>query len=156
MQIRRAEARDAECINRLLYQVAKIHAEGRPDLFKEAMKKYTDAELLEIIRCDVTPIFVAEEDGLVLGYAFCVYQRTENSLLLQDKKTLYIDDICVDEGARGKGVGSRLYEYVSAFAKEQGFDDITLNVWAFNEGAYQFYEKCGMTRQRIIMEKKLR
>ncbi len=156
MQIRRAESRDIERINALLYQVAKIHADGRPDIFKPASKKYSNEELLKIIKCDSTPIFVAVENDLVLGYAFCIYQITENNSLLQDKKTLYIDDICVDENARRKHIGASLYEYVVAFAKMHNFDNITLNVWALNPTAYQFYEKCGMKPQKIIMEKSLK
>ncbi len=156
MIIRRAKTKDSNRINELLYQVAKIHAEGRPDIFKAATKKYSDEELIKIISDDETPIFVAVNDNdNVLGYAFCVYQITKDSLLLQDKKTLYIDDICVDENARGGHIGKSLYEYVLSFAEEKGFDNITLNVWAFNEGAYKFYEKCGMSPLKITMEKSL-
>ncbi len=157
MQIRRAEKKDSKQINELLFQVAKIHADGRPDIFKATTKKYSDDELIKIIGNDQTPIFVAtDETDCVLGYAFCIFQITENHLLLQNKKTLYIDDICVDKKARGKHIGKSLYEYVMAFAKENNFDNITLNVWAFNEGAYKFYEKCGMSPLKITMENNLK
>ncbi len=140
MIIRRAKQTDANRINELLFQVARLHAEGRPDIFKSATKKYSDSALASIIEDDQTPIFVAADDSdTVLGYAFCIYQITENSLLLQDKKTLYIDDICVDENRRGAHIGKSLYDYVVSFAKENGFDNITLNVWALNEGALRFY-----------------
>ncbi len=157
MIIRRAQSKDSQRINELLYQVAKIHANGRPDIFKAATKKYTDNELINIINNDKTPIFVAvDEHDSALGYAFCVYQMTENSILLQDKKTLYIDDICVDENARGKHIGKSLYDYVVEYAKQNGFDNITLNVWTLNEGAQKFYEKCGMEPLKVMMEKKLK
>lgn len=156
MMIRRALPSDAKRINDLLYQVASVHAHGRPDIFKAATKKYSDDELIKIIECDTTPIYVAtDENSIVVGYAFCIYKEVNNDILLKDKKTLYIDDICVDENVRGKHIGTELYNYVLSYAKEKGFDNITLNVWAFNEGAYKFYEKCGMTPQRIIMEKDL-
>ena len=156
MKIRRANKNDAQRINELLYQVAKIHADGRPDIFKSATKKYSDKELLGIINDDSSPIFVAVDDSdIVLGYAFCIYQIAKDSLLLQDKKTLYIDDICVDEKARGEHIGKSLYEYVVNFAREKGFNNITLNVWAFNESAFKFYKKCGMTPLKITMEKTL-
>lgn len=154
MKIRRAEPKDSKRINELLYQVAKIHADGRPDIFKTSTKKYSDQELLEIIANDQTPIFVAvDQSDYVLGYAFCVYQIVKDSLLLQDKRTLYIDDICVDESLRGGHIGKSLYDYVVAFANEKEFDNITLNVWSFNEGAYKFYQKCGMEPLKIVMEK---
>lgn len=156
MNIRRAKEKDLKRINDLLFQVAKIHADGRPDIFKTATKKYKDEELLEIIANDETPVFVAtNDDDYVLGYAFCVYQIVKDSILLQDKRTLYIDDICVDETARGEHIGKNLYEFVLKFAKENHFDNITLNVWCLNDGAYRFYEKCGMSPLKITMEQKL-
>ncbi len=156
MKIRRAMPYDSKRINDLLFEVARIHSEGRPDIFKTAAKKYSDEELIKIIECDTTPIFVAVNDeDYVLGYAFCIYQITENNILLQDRKTLYIDDICVDREVRGQHIGKSLYEFVTAFAKQEGFDSITLNVWSFNEGAYNFYEKCGMTPLKTVMEYKI-
>ena len=121
MQIRRAEIKDADKINELLFQVAKIHANGRPDIFKTATKKYSDQELIEIINNDDSPIFVAtDEKDFCLGYAFCVFQKTKDSILLQDRKTLYIDDICVDENSRGKHIGKSLYDFVETLPKKTG------------------------------------
>ncbi len=157
MIIRRAENKDLEGINKLLFQVAKIHAEGRPDIFKTAAKKYTDQELTDIIKNDNSPIFVAVDgNNRILGYAFCIVDITKNHKLLQDKKTLYIDDICVDEAVRGAHIGKSLYDYVVDFATENDFDSITLNVWAFNENAYKFYEKCGMNPLKTTMEKQIK
>ncbi len=99
MLIRKAEIGDVDRINALLYQVAQIHYNGRPDIFKNTTKKYSDEELIKIINTDTTPIFVAVDDtGYLLGYAFCIYK--------------FIND-------------------------------------------NNFYKRCGMTPQRIIMEQKL-
>lgn len=154
MLIRRAEERDMSGINKLLEQVLLVHHIGRPDLFKEKGKKYTDAELVEIIHDDTKPIFVGtDENNQVMGYAFCVFQQHLNSGSLTDIKTLYIDDLCVDENIRGQHIGKKLYEHVLTFAKEQGCYNVTLNVWAKNESAIKFYEKCGLVPQKIGMEK---
>ncbi len=153
MEILRATANNADEINELLRQVLNVHHEGRPDIFKSGAKKYTDAELLEIIKDDERPIFVACEDGKVLGYAFCVFQQHINNNILTDIKTLYIDDLCVDEGCRGKHVGTALYEYVLDFAKKSGCYNVTLNVWSCNKNALAFYEKMGLTQQKIGLEK---
>ncbi len=72
---------------------------------------------------------------------------------MQEVKTLYIDDLCVDEEARGKHVGTALYEHVLHFAKENGYYNVTLNVWADNKKAVGFYEKLGLHVQKIGMEK---
>ncbi len=153
MIIRRANERDLAGLNRLLYQVLEVHHNGRPDLFRGGVKKYTDEELLTILRDEQTPVFAAvDEAGEMLGYAFCVFVQHIDHHIMTDIKTLYIDDLCVDEVCRGRHVGKALYDYVLAFAKANGCYNVTLNVWACNEGALRFYEKCGLTAQKIGME----
>lgn len=155
MQIRRADKNDLDGINNLLRQVLEVHANGRSDIFKSGTKKYTDAELIDILANDNAPVYVAVKDGAVLGYAFCIYQITKNNNILQDRKVLFIDDLCVDESCRGLHIGTQLFEYVSRVAQENECDAITLNVWAFNESALKFYEKCGFEPLKFVMEKKM-
>lgn len=153
LHIRRAADGDIDIINKLLYQVHKVHSDARPDIFKPGAKKYTDEELRVLISQDNTPIFVAEKDGTVAGYAFCVYKQLISDNNMTDIKTLYIDDLCVDENKRGCRIGQSLYEYVVNYAKENGFYNVTLNVWADNSAAVKFYEKIGLKIQKIGMEK---
>ena len=151
MEIRRAEERDMPAIMDLLTQVNLVHHKGRPDLFNIGTK-YTTEELRALIHNDQKPIFVFDDDGTVRGYAFCVFQQHVNDNILTDIKTLYIDDLCVDENCRGKHVGRRLYDHVLKFAKEQGCYNVTLNVWSCNESAMGFYEACGLKPQKVGME----
>ena len=156
MNIRRAENKAMSGINKLLLQVLMVHHNGRPDIFKPNAKKYTDAELADILADDTKPVFVAvDEQETVLGYAFCVFQQHLNNNILTDIKTLYIDDLCVDEEKRGMHIGTALYGYVLDFAKESGCYNVTLNVWSCNESAMKFYEKCGLMPQKVGMEKVL-
>lgn len=154
MNIRKATEKDIPEIDRLLFQVQSLHHTGRPDLFQANAKKYTDSELSAIFHNEKTPVFVAvDKQGHVLGYAFCIFVRHENSSILTDIRSLYIDDLCVDETCRGQHIGTALYDYVLAYAKENGCYNVTLNVWSCNPSAIQFYEKCGFTPQKIGMEK---
>lgn len=153
MTIRRATNSDMDGINKLLLQVLMVHHNGRPDLFKPHAKKYTDEELTAIIADDHTPIFVAvDEQDDVLGYAFCIFKQLIGNNILTDIKTLYIDDLCVDEDKRGMHIGRQLYDYVVEFARSQGCYNLTLNVWSCNTGAMKFYEKCGLVPQKVGME----
>ncbi len=154
MNIRRARECDIPQVASLLYQVHDIHAKGRPDLFITGERKYTDDELREICHDEENrPVFVGEEDGKILGYAFCLFEEIPESHSRRGGKSLYIDDLCVDESARGSHVGTALYEYVLEFAKAQGCDRITLNVWELNQGAKRFYEKKGLLPLKTTMEK---
>ncbi|MCR4739683.1 MAG: GNAT family N-acetyltransferase [Lachnospiraceae bacterium] len=152
--IRRAEKRDIEDIDRLLFQVNNVHADGRPDLFKHGCKKYTDEELFEIIADEKRPVFVYtdEKDEHVFGYAFCMIEEYENDHNMVDRKTLYIDDLCVDEEVRGRHIGSKLYEYVYGYAEGIGCHNLTLNVWSLNADAMKFYETLGLKPYKTGME----
>ncbi len=154
MSIRRAETRDIPDLLRLLVQVNMVHHNGRPDLFNGPATKYTDGELAAMIPDDARPIFVLtdETDARVLGYAFCVLQDHAGDHILTPIRTLYIDDICVDEDCRGQRVGRRLYAHVLEYARSVGCYNVTLNVWACNPGAMRFYERLGMQVQKIGME----
>ena len=154
MEIKRADTRHLSGLNSLLLQVLTVHHNGRPDLFKGNTRKYTDEQLVEMLKDDSNPIFVAvDENEKVLGYAFCRFIQHLNDNILTDIKTLYIDDLCVDENYRGQHVGKQVYDFVVDFAKKNGCYNVTLNVWSLNEGAKKFYEKCGLVPQKIGMEK---
>ncbi len=152
MKLRNAENKDIPRLGELLLQVLEVHHSARPDLFKSGATKYTNAELFEILKDENRPIFVAEENGQVVGYAFCILVQYKDSNILTDIKTLYIDDLCVDENVRGKGIGRSLYNYVVEYAKACGCYNVTLNVWADNKSALAFYEKIGLHKQKIGME----
>ena len=150
--VRRAMERDIPAIMKLLVQVNMVHHNGRPDLFKGPTTKYGPEELKAIFADDETPVFVCvDEAGRVLGHGFCVMQHS-GGRLMEEHDTLYIDDICVDEAARGKRVGRALYEHILAYARQRGCYNVTLNVWTCNPGAMKFYEKLGLTPYKIGME----
>ena len=154
MTVRRATPKDLPQIKDLLLQVLTVHHKGRPDLFKGGVRKYTDDEILKIIDDENTPVLVAVNDkDIALGYAFCIFQQHKNSHILTDIKTLYIDDLCVDEATRGMHIGSLLYNAVLDLARESDCYNVTLNVWSCNESAMGFYEKMGLLPQKIGMEK---
>ena len=139
----------------LLQQVGQVHHDIRPDLFRDGAQKY-DAEALKAILADPDrPIFIAETDGKVAGYCFCIRKAIAENPVLTTRKELYIDDLCVEESLRGQGIAKALYRHVTDYAKANGFHYVTLNVWCGNESAMKFYENAGMTPRSITMETKL-
>ena len=153
MSIRRAEKKDIEDILRLLTQVNMVHHAIRPDLFKGPATKYSHAELEQKILAEEDPIFVlTDEEDHMLGYIFCETQEVIESPLRTGIRTLYIDDLCVDETARGQHVGRQLYEYALDYARSHGFYNVTLHVWGGNDPALQFYQKMGMQNQYQCLE----
>lgn len=153
MEFRRARNNDIEQIEQLLMQVLNIHAEGRPDIFIPDTVKYTAAQLAIMIQDDQKPIFVAADDhDQILGYAFCILEDYSGSNNRTPIRTLFIDDLCVEQNRRGMHVGSFLIEQVKAYAASISCYNVTLNVWSFNSSAQKFYEKQGLKPMETTLE----
>ena len=152
MLIRRAEISDIPDLLRLLVQVCDVHAEIRPDIFKRGGAKYTESDLIEILSDESRPIWCALEDGKFFGYCFCMWKESRDSTVMTARQELYIDDLCVDESVRGRGVATALYRHVCDYAQSKGCAFVTLNVWQGNDNAMAFYEKMGMRPRSITME----
>ena len=150
--IRRAIEKDIPKIEDLLFQVCLVHHNGRPDIFKVG-RKYSADEIKVLLGDESRPILVCtDENDEVMGYCFCIYQQHVNNSVLSDIKTLYIDDLCVDESLRGKHIGKELYEAAVKLARDSGCYNLTLNVWSCNPSALKFYESMGLVPQKICME----
>ena len=152
MKIRNMKHEDYQEVDRLMAQVHKIHVDGRPDLYVDVEHIYSlDAYQKMIENNDMISV-VAEENEKIVGICF-VSMRTRTCMV--NRRTAYMDDLCVDETCRGKGVGKFLYEYAKKRAKEMGAERLDLMVWSFNEHALKFYEEMGLKPQRYIMEEHL-
>ena len=152
MTVRFAAERDIPRLGDLLCQVCLVHHKGRPDIFNVG-RKYSDSELAVLLTDATRPILVAvDEEDRVKGYCFCILQQHKNDNVLTDVKTLYIDDLCVDEAERGRGIGKLLYRAAVDLAKDLSCYNLTLNVWSLNESALRFYEAMGLSPQKIGME----
>ena len=150
--IRRALEKDIPKIEDLLSQVCLVHHNGRPDIFKVG-RKYSGNELNTMLQDQDRPILVCvDENDDVMGYCFCIYQQHKDNSVLTDIKTLYIDDLCVDESLRGRHIGKALYEAAVQMARDNGCYNLTLNVWSCNPSAMRFYEAQGLVPQKVCME----
>ena len=152
MQIRNMRLEDYREVDRLMAQVHKLHVEGRPDLYIDVEHIYSMELFQEMVENEDMISVLAEEDDAVVGICF-VSMRAKTCMV--KRRTAYMEDLCVDEACRGKGIGRKLFEYVKKRAKEMGAERMDLMVWNFNESALKFYEEMGMKPQRYIMEEYL-
>lgn len=150
--IRMAKEYDIPRLSDLLLQVCLVHQKGRPDIFKVG-RKYSKEELAELLKDETRPILVSVDDNdVVQGYCFCIFQQHKENSVLTNIKTLYIDDLCVDECLRGRHIGRELYEAAVQLARDSGCYNLTLNVWSCNPTAMRFYEAMGLVPQKVCME----
>lgn len=153
--IRRAEEKDIPFIYELLGYIREVHYKGRPDVFKSSGAKYSADELKEKLKNKDEAVFVAYDGSNPLGYVCAQLKITKDNSVLIDKKTLYIDDLCVYEKCHNRGVGRMLIDAAKDYAKSISCNSMELNVWKFDgsaEGFYRSYGFCTMSRR---MEYKL-
>ena len=82
--------------------------------------------------------FVAEVDGLVVGFAvYYIRYSTWKGC------RMYLEDLIVTENMRGKGIGKQLFDRLIQEAKERGFSGMVWQVLDWNEPAINFYNKYG-------------
>ena len=153
MTIRLAQPKDIPALLGLLKQILIVHHQARPDIFKAEGGKYSEQDLEKLMMQEQTPIFVYENaEGHILGHLFITIKEGSDNPVLQPIKTLFIEDLCVDQAARGQKIGDQLYQFALSYAKEIGCYNLTLNVWNDNEGALRFYQRKGMKPQETVME----
>lgn len=155
LNIRRAKTGDNILIRPLQDEIAALHHEGRPDLFKTQARWYNDDVFEKMLSDPKQYIFIAELDGEVTGYAFAVLREIRGHSTYIDFNSLYIDDICVAKEHRRKGIGKLLFEQLEKIAKAHNCHDIELGVYAFNSSALAFYSGLGMKVRTLRMEKRL-
>lgn len=152
MNIRKAKIDDMEQIANILRQVSKLHSEHRPDIFKEKKMfeiiKWTE----DILKDDEKIVIIAESENKICGVAVCKIKIIKEHVNVKDSKIFSIDELCVDENYRKKGIGSMLIQKAKETARKNECSRLELNCWEFNKNAMDFYLKRGFKIQRRFLE----
>lgn len=99
-------------------------------------------------------LYVDRRTGIVDGYALLEIREAEAPGLVR-RKVLVVDELCVSESARGKGIGRSMMEEIHTLAREWGCTDLQLGVQPENEAALALYRKCGFTVRSLQMQRKV-
>ena len=133
-------------------QVNDIHVAGKPDAFKPGFPEELRNHIHTIWNDPEQSIAVAEEDGTIGGFAVLHHINRPESPFMKERDFPDIDEFCVDEAFRRRGIASAMIAFIREFAKEKGFRRIELNMWEFNQDALAFYEAAGFRTYRRYME----
>lgn len=155
MLIRFAKPEDLERVNELRIQVNDLHVKGRPETFKPDFPNELRDHIYTVFNDPRQRIAVCEMDGSICAFAVLNHiTRPENPFMFE-RDFLDVDEFCVDEAFRRRGVGAKMIAFICDHAKSLGFDRVELNMWEFNKEALDFYESVGFSTYRRYMEKKL-
>ena len=155
MSVRLAKEYELERVNELRRQVNDLHVKGRPDIFKPGFSQELADHICTIRNDPDQEIVVCERDGAICGFAVLHHIHKPETPFMFERDFLDIDEFCVDEAYRRKGVATEMIAFIREKAKENGFDRIELNMWEFNQDALAFYESVGFTTYRRYMEMNL-
>ena len=156
IRIRFAKKSELEEVNCLRKQVHKLHAEGRPDVFRKKFGKKLAQYIYEFFADEQSRVVVAKKDGVICGFASIEVIRKPRSPYNKARTYLKVTEFGVDKKHKRQGIGRALMEFIKKYAAEKGFDTIELDVWEFNRVAQLFYEDMGFRPCRIFMEYKIK
>ena len=150
--VRFAREEELDRVNELRKQVNDLHVAGKPEVFKPG---FCD-ELRDYIRViwanPQEKIAVAEAEGVLCGFAVLNHITRPENPFMKARDYLDIDEFCVDERFRRRGVASALVRFAREFARAEGIPRVELNMWEFNRDALAFYEAAGFVTYRRYME----
>lgn len=110
-----------------------------PQLSAGAKPAFEDLEW--VVNSDDAFLFVAEKDDVILGTLTLITYHIPTG------KKAWIEDVVVDDQARGKGVGRKLTEYAIACAQSKGIRKIDLTSSPFREAANKLYQNIGFNKR---------
>jgi ribosomal protein S18 acetylase RimI-like enzyme len=84
-----------------------------------------------------TVLFIARVDGTIVGSLTLAFYRIPTGL------KSWIEDVVVDDAARGHGVGRKLNEAALAEAKARGAKDVSLTSRPSRAAANRLYQRIG-------------
>lgn len=126
-----------------------------PEIFKKGFSKELSDHIYTIFADPRQKIVVYEIDGAICSFAVINHITKPENPFMYVRDYLDIDEFCVDEAYRRRGLATEMIAFIRDYAKAEGFDRLELNMWEFNRDALDFYEAVGFNTYRRYMEMKL-
>ncbi len=139
MEIRRAQTDDVTSIRRVAertWEADYPEILNRENIEKIVDEWYAEDRIREELMNEDAVVTIAEEDGIVVGFAHGVWAR----------RTGHILRVYVDPEHRGEGIGRELLAAVRDSLLNRGSDRIQAMVLAENEVGNQFYQDAGFEK----------
>ena len=105
----------------------------------------TRAQLADIVENDSTVLFLARVGGEIMGSLTLAFYRIPTGL------KAWIEDVVVDDAARGRGVGAALNQAALAEARRRGAKDVSLTSRPSREAANRLYLRLGFVARETNM-----
>jgi len=98
-------------------------------------------------------ILVVEQEGKLIGYALGEIYRENPASDNGTGKIGLLDELYLDEAARGKGLGQQLIDELMQWFESKEIKRVKLHAYSWNEQAAALYEKNGFKPYAVSYEK---
>lgn len=153
--IRRAEKEDFEILEDLYRELEEDGVFYQPQHFVLSPKGARSKYMEDILKSDTQALFVAKDDGKVIGFAHVVLIKSKPFSCLKPETAMYLQDLVVTEQYRNRGIGSMFMEEVKKYGRENGADFFRTQVFPGNTDGLRFYKRNGFTETMITIESEL-
>lgn len=155
MSVRRATEADLDRLSALSEGIQRLHAEARPDLFREPDHGKLRAFLAEQLASG-SIVLIADVDSTVAGYLLAEIAARSANPFRHASKSLYVHHIAVDATLQRRGIGHQLIAAAVAIGRKEEADAVRLDSWSFNQDAHTFFEAEGFAPLNVVFERRLR
>ncbi|MBL8968403.1 MAG: GNAT family N-acetyltransferase [Spirochaetaceae bacterium] len=179
VSVRPAATGDYEEVRRLKNQIHAMHVAARPDFFKpiaEALpfglfERWLGAPdrrdgggppgavpavpRYSLYVAGAGPPGAPAATSAVAGYLLLADATLADDPVYADRRRWVLEELCVDESLRGRGLGGLLFGFAGEEGRRLGYVSLELSVWAWNGAAERFYRSRGMVPRTTRLEKAL-
>ena len=151
--VRKAGTEDFDYVQALNHQLFLSDSKHFDDLntdwpFEEGERYFKDRLAGKGGAC-----FVAEEDGEIIGYVMAGWSHLNFSAY--KGKRAELENICVNEKYRSRGVGAKLVEMLLDWCMQNGATHVMVDAYAPNLKAIKFYKSQGFEPYSEVLWRKV-
>ncbi|MBP5328432.1 MAG: GNAT family N-acetyltransferase [Spirochaetaceae bacterium] len=154
--IRKAVKEDASVIENLYTELEKDGVFYQPEHFVLSKTGERSQQLESILSSDSQVMFVAENNGRVIGFAHVLFAKSKPFSCLKPQSNIYLQDLVVTESCRNRGFGTQLLNAAKQYGIEKGADFFRTQVFPGNVAGLRFYERNGFSTKMITIESPLK
>ena len=151
LKILEATKEDIPSLIKLNNEVQELHRNWYPEIFKKLDSNELKQWFIEALGNINTKIHIAFIDSFPVGYLISKIINREENVFKYSSKCMDIDQIVISEKYRNKGIGKKILEEVTSYAKGLGIITISLSVLTKNSNAINAYTKMGFEPESIKM-----
>ena len=156
IKIREATEADYQAVNFLYQETYSLYHNNMPENYKKTPDiTLPKGTFINMVENKEELVIVAEKNKKIVGVLYAITEKDDGDEWTQPYNRVSVEEISVAPNLVNQGIGTKLMQAVTDWAKEKDISDVTALVYAFNDKAINFYKKNEFAPYSIKMNKKI-